>query len=83
MMVPQEKVASLRADLLRYDSRIKATEETLARLKELYRHIADVELPQAMNAADGSQSRMIDGPGITAGMDLHAGVGMAREARSL
>jgi hypothetical protein len=54
MTATSEKIASLgadllRADLLRYESRIKATEQTLANLKEIYRRIAEVDLPKAMN----------------------------------
>jgi hypothetical protein len=83
MTITPEKIASLGADLLRYESRIKATEETLAKLKEIYRRIAEVELPEAMGAAEVSEFRMSDGRRISVGMDPQAGVPKARWSEAL
>jgi hypothetical protein len=71
MTVISEKIASLGADLLRYESRIKATEQTLANLKEIYRRIAEVDLPKAIDAAEVSEFRMSDGRRISVGMDTY------------
>lgn len=78
MTATPERIASLGADLLRYESRIKATEATLANLKEIYRRIAEFELPKAMDAAELSEFRMIDGRRISVGMDTQAGIPRAR-----
>jgi hypothetical protein len=73
MTVSMDTIASLGADLLRYESRIKATEETLAKLREMYRRIAEVELPRAMSAAEVTEFRMRDGRHIRVDVDAEAG----------
>jgi len=73
MTVPLDKIASLGADLLHYESRIKATQETLAKLQEIYRRIAEVELPKAMDAAEVREFRMTDGRRIRVDRDAHKG----------
>jgi hypothetical protein len=68
MTVTSEKIATLNADLLHYESRIKATEQTLANLKEIYRRMVE-GMPKAMDAP-GSESHMSGGRRISVGMDI-------------
>jgi hypothetical protein len=77
-----QTIASLSAELLRYESRIKATEATLANLKEIYRRIAELELPKAMNAAALSEFRMSDGHRISVGLDTQDGIPKARGSQT-
>jgi hypothetical protein len=74
MTVALDSIASLSADLRRYESRIMATEETLAKLKEIYRRIAEVELPKAMGAAKVNEFQMNDGRRIRIDIDAQAGI---------
>jgi hypothetical protein len=74
-----EKIASLASDLLRLESRIEATKQNLKTIEAMYRRIAEVELPEAMDAADVKEFRMNDGRRISVGMDVHAGIPKARE----
>jgi hypothetical protein len=83
-VVPQttaalQKVESLGRDFVRYESCIKATEETLAKLKELYGRIAEHELPRAMDAAGVSEFRM---PGARITLARDPGTGMRKARRS-
>lgn len=78
-MAELEKIASLASDLLRLESRIEATRETLKKLESMHRRIAEVELPEAMDSAEVSEFKMIDGRKISVNTEYHAGIPKSRE----